>query len=342
MVVRRLPSLNGLRAFEAAGRHGSFTAAAKELNVTQTAVSRMVRLLEQRFGFALFRRHANALELTAQGKAFLSGLTDSFDSIARLTEQVASMRAGPVLTVGVGPTLAVNWLIPRLAGFYRSHPEIEVRMATGGATRPVRDDWTCTIRRDVSPWPGYIAEQLFPSTLVPVCTPALAAGLRHPSDLRNATLIFVPHLSNDWPCWFEAAGVHTPIRPAGEVYFDNNAMAMQAVLDGVGIAVAQPLYVTDALATGRLVAPFPIVATKPEAWYLQYRPMREEDPALLAFRNWLHGEAERQRQIETELIKRPLNLIENALELEERAEGSAAAPPARRRSGRKIAKPSTP
>ena len=305
-MARRLPSLNGLRAFEAAGRHGSFTAAAKELNVTQAAVSRMVRLLEQRFGFALFRRHANALELTAQGQAFLSGLTDSFDSIARLAEQVAAMRAGPVLTVGVGPTLAVNWLIPRLTGFYRSHPEVEVRMATGGATRPVRDDWTCTIRRDIGAWPGYIAEQLFPSTLVPVCTPALAAGLRHPSDLRNATLIFVPHLSDDWPCWFEAAGLRTPIRPAGEVFFDNNAMAMQAVLDGVGVAAAQPLYVADALAAGRLVAPFPIVATKREAWYLEYRPARSEDPALLAFRDWLHGEAERQREIEAELIRRPV------------------------------------
>ncbi len=301
---RHLPSLNGLRAFEAAGRHGSFTAAGQELNVTQAAVSRMVRLLEERLGFALFRRHANALELTIQGQAFLSGLTDSFDSIARLTEQVTAMRGGPVLTVGVGPTLAVNWLIPRLTSFYRSHPDIEVRMATGGAMRPVRDDWTCTIRRDTAAWPGYIAEQLFASTLVPVCTPELAAGLRKPSDLRNATLIFVAHLSNDWPCWFEAAGVRAPIRAAGEVFFDNNAMAMQAVLDGVGVATAQPLYVTDALKTGRLVAPFPILATKREAWYLEYRPGRETDAALLAFRDWLHGEAERQRQLEADLLDR--------------------------------------
>src|SRR5580658_6844359 len=204
---RRLPSLNGLRAFEVAGRHGSFTAAATELNVTQTAVSRMVRLLEQRLGFALYRRRANALELTVQGQAFLTGLTDSFDSIARLTEQVAAIRAGPVLTVGVGPTLAVNWLIPRLTGFYNSYPNVEVRMATGGATRPVRDDWTCTIRRDTRAWPGHIAEELFPSSLIPVCTPALAVGLRQPSDLRKATLIFVPHLADDWSCWFKAAGL---------------------------------------------------------------------------------------------------------------------------------------
>jgi LysR family transcriptional regulator, regulator of gene expression of beta-lactamase len=304
-MARRLPSLNGLRAFEAAGRHASFTAAARELNVTQTAVSRMVRLLEERLGFPLFRRHANGLELTTQGHALLSGLTDSFDAIARLADQVGAMRAGPVLTVGVGPTLAVNWLIPRLTSFYRGHPEVEVRMATGGATRPVHDDWTCTIRRDASAWPGYTAEELFPSTLVPVCTPALAAGLREPADLRKATLIFVPHLSNDWPCWFEAAGLRAPLKPAAEVFFDNNAMAMQAVLAGVGIAAAQPLYITDALATGRLVAPFPIVATKRETWYLEYRPGRADDPALVAFRGWLHGEAKRQRQMEAELVKRP-------------------------------------
>lgn len=309
-MVRRLPSLNGLRAFEAAGRQGSFTDAAKELNVTPTAVSRMVRLLEQRIGFALFRRQANALELTAQGRALLTGLGDSFDSIARLTEQVSAMRAGPVLTVGVGPTLAVNWLIPRLNGFYQSNPEIEVRIATGGATRPVRDDWTCTIRRDASAWPGYVAEKLFPSALIPVCSPALAAGLHHPSDLRRAPLIVVPHLSGDWPSWFEAAGQRGPIQRGSKISFDNNAMAMQAALDGVGVAVAQTLYVTGALAAGRLVAPFPIVATKREAWHLEYRPNRSDDPALSAFRVWLLEEAERQRQIEVELIQRPSDRIE--------------------------------
>src|SRR6516225_6443630 len=107
-MLRQLPSLNGLRAFEATGRLGSFQAAAHELNVTQTAVSHMVRLLEQRLGYELFRRKPNRLELTTQGQAFLSGLTDAFDSIARLAEQVAAMRAGLVLTVGVARALAVG------------------------------------------------------------------------------------------------------------------------------------------------------------------------------------------------------------------------------------------
>jgi LysR family transcriptional regulator, regulator of gene expression of beta-lactamase len=291
-----------LRAFEAAGRLGSFKAAAQELNVTQTAVSHMVRLLEKRLGYALFQRQPNRLELTAQGKAFLSGLTDAFDSIARLAEQVAAMRAGPVLTVGVGPTLAVNWLIPRLASFYRKHSDVEVRMATGGATQPVRDDWTCTIRRDTGAWPGYTAEKLFSSTLLPVCTPALAARLRRPSDLFDATLLVVSHLSDDWSCWFKAVGMQGPRRPASEVKFESNAMAMQAVLDGVGVAIAQLAYVSDALTAGRLVAPFLVAAHTSEAWFLQYRPVREDDAALLTFRSWLLDEAERQRQVEAQLL----------------------------------------
>jgi len=299
--------LNGLKAFEVAGRHGSFRTAAQELNVTQTAVSHMVRVLEERLGYALFRRKPNRLELTAQGQALLAGLTDSFDTIARLTDQVAAMRAGPVLTVGVGPTLAVSWLIPRLTSFYRSHPDVEVRMATGGATRPVRDDWTCTIRRDTAAWPGYVAETLFPSTLVPICTPTIASSLRSPNDLQSTTLIRVSHMANDWPCWFEAARLSGPVCPAGEVVFESNAMAMQAALDGVGIAVAQLPYVSDAISAGRLIAPFPIIAHKQENWFLEYRPSRQDDPALQSFRDWLHREAERERRVETELMNGSLS-----------------------------------
>jgi LysR family transcriptional regulator, regulator of gene expression of beta-lactamase len=294
-MIRRPLFLNGLRAFEAAARHGSFTAAAQELHITQTAVSRLVRLLEDRLGFALFRRLPNGLELTDQGRAFQPGLTDAFDAMARLTDQVMAMRAGPVLIVGVGPAFALHWLIPRLARFNRSHPGIEVRMATGGATLPLRDDWTCTVRRGLGDWPGYVVEELFPATLVPVCAPALAAGLRQPGDLSRATLIVVSHLREQWDWWFEAAGLAAPVQPAGEALFESSAMAMQAVLDGVGVAVAQLPYVSDALTAGRLVAPFPIVDRKYQSWYLAYRPVRQEDPALLVFRDWLHGEAERYR-----------------------------------------------
>jgi LysR family glycine cleavage system transcriptional activator/LysR family transcriptional regulator of beta-lactamase len=295
-MARRPAFLNGLRAFEAAARLGSFTLAAKELNVTQAAVSQQVRLLEKRLGFALFERRANELELTDQGRAFQPGLTDAFNSIERLTDQIAAMRPGPVLVAGIAPAFALNWLIPRLPGFNRKHPEVEFRMATGGARLPLRDDWTCSVRRGVGAWPGYIAEELFPATLVPVCTPALAKGLRQPRDLSRATLIVVAHLREQWTWWFEAAGLSRAIHPAGEVVFENSPMAIKAVLDGVGVAVAQLPYVSDALASGRLVSPFPIVPRKYESWYLAYRPVRKDDPALRIFRDWLHGEAALQRK----------------------------------------------
>lgn len=297
-MTRQMPSLNGLRAFEAAGRHGSFKAAAQELNVTQTAVSHMVRMLEKHLGFALFRRHANRLELTDQGRAFQPGLTEAFDAIARLSEQVSSMQAGPVLTVGAAPTLALHWLIPRLTSFSRSHPKIDVRIATAGAMHPLRDDWTCTIRRGTGSWPGYTAEELFPSKLVFVCTPAIAAGLRDPRDLDSSTRIVVSHLREQWTWWFEAAGLSAPVQSANEVTFESSAMAIQAALDGVGVAVAQLPYVSDALASGRLVAPFGNVDPKYESWFLAYKPMRERDPALLAFREWLRCEAQLRQRYE--------------------------------------------
>src|SRR5215471_455265 len=289
--------LNGLRAFETAARHGSFTLAAKELHVTQAAVSQQVRLLEKRLGFQLFRRHANELELTDQGRAFQPGLTDAFNTIERLTDQVAAMRPGPVVIAGIAPAFALHWLIPRMPGFNRKHPEVEFRMATGGARLPLRDDWTCSVRRgEADDWPGYVTEELFAVPLVPVCTPAIAKGLKHPRDLKRATLIVVAHLREQWTWWFEVAGLPHPIQPAGEAVFESSPMAIQAVLDGVGVAVAQLPYVSDALAAGRLVTPFPIVPQRYESWYLAYRPVRKDDPGLRVFRDWLHSEAKQQRQ----------------------------------------------
>jgi LysR family transcriptional regulator, glycine cleavage system transcriptional activator len=120
VTMRRLPFLNGIRAFEAAARTGSFAKAANELHVTPAAVSRMVQLLEARLGFALFERKANRLTLTAAGRTYQGGLTQLFDQLANLTEQVSAIAGNRVLTVGVGPTFATRWLIPRLADFQKA------------------------------------------------------------------------------------------------------------------------------------------------------------------------------------------------------------------------------
>jgi LysR family glycine cleavage system transcriptional activator len=140
--MRRLLFLNGIKAFEAAARTGSFAAAGTELNVSAAAVSRMVHLLEQRLGVGLFARKANRLEVTAAGRAYQSGLTPIFDALASLTAQVTAPSNLRVLTIGVGPTFAMRWLIPRLADFQKHQPDIDVRMATGGAAVPFGDDWS--------------------------------------------------------------------------------------------------------------------------------------------------------------------------------------------------------
>src|SRR4249919_2638199 len=155
--MRKLPFLNGILAFEAAARAEGFAKAATELHVTPAAISRMVQLLEQRLGVPLFERKANRLALTAAGRAYQGGLTQIFDQLANLTAQVTAMAGSRVLTVGVGPTFATRWLIPRLAGFQKEEPEVEVRFATGGATLPYNDDWTRGIRLGDADWPDFTA-----------------------------------------------------------------------------------------------------------------------------------------------------------------------------------------
>ena len=160
LMTRKIPFLNGVRAFESAARLGSIKDAASELNVTPAAVSRMVKLLEERLGVKLFQRTANRLVLTPAGKAYQPGLTQIFDALSNLTEQVTSLSKRQVLTVGVGPTFATKWLIPRLGDFQKSAPEIDVHIATGGVAAPFSDDWTCGITLGDGNWPDLTSEAI--------------------------------------------------------------------------------------------------------------------------------------------------------------------------------------
>ncbi|WP_312016162.1 LysR substrate-binding domain-containing protein [Bradyrhizobium vignae] len=249
-------------------------------------MSRMVRLLEERFGFQLFERRPNGLDLTAQGRALQPGLTSAFDAIAGLAEQVSLMRTTPVLTLGVGPTFAVRWLIPRLRGFYEQHPEIDVRLSTGGALNPFRDDWTCGILLGDGHWPGYEAELLFATDLFPVCTKAVAQRIQHPSKLTRQDMLQVAHSPEDWDLWLAAAGVKPRGKGVGPT-FGNYTMALQAAVDGIGVAIGLRPYVEEDLAKGRLVAPFSVTVPKKRAWYLLYRAFRKDDPGLAVLRAWL-------------------------------------------------------
>jgi LysR family glycine cleavage system transcriptional activator len=283
--LRRLLFLNGIKAFEAAARSGSFAAAGAELNVSAAAVSRMVHLLEDRLGVALFERKANKLVTTAAGRAYQSGLTPIFDALASLTAQVTAPASVRVLTIGVGPTFLMKWLIPRLGEFRKEEPDIDVRITTGGATVPFGEDWSCGVRLGDGDWPGLTAEPLFAADLLPVCAPRLAAGLKRASDLKGPNLLRVAHSPDDWPLWLKAAQV--PRLSARGPEFQFYGQALQAAIDGLGIAMGIRPYIDDDLAAGRLVAPFALSVPKGMRWYLVYRSFRTEQRDFAAFRRWI-------------------------------------------------------
>ncbi|MBI5262346.1 MAG: LysR family transcriptional regulator [Bradyrhizobium sp.] len=283
--MRRLLFLNGIKAFEAAARTGSFAAAGLELNVSAAAVSRMVHILEERLGIALFERKANRLALTAPGRAYQSGLTPIFDALASLTAQVTAPSSMRVLTIGVGPTFAMRWLIPRLSEFRAEEPDIDVRFTTGGAAVPFGEDWSCGIKLGTGEWPGLVAEPLFAGDLLPVCVPRLAAGLKRPADLKGPSLLRVAHSPDDWPIWLKAAGLARVTARGPEFQF--YGQALQAAVDGLGVAMGIRPYIDDDLAAGRLVAPFALSVPKGMRWYLVYRSFQTEQRDFAAFRRWI-------------------------------------------------------
>ncbi|WP_407158967.1 LysR substrate-binding domain-containing protein [Bradyrhizobium sp. STM 3557] len=283
--MRRLLFLNGIKAFEAAARTGSFAAAGAEMNVSAAAISRMVNLLEQRLGVTLFERKANRLVLTAAGRTYQSGLTPIFDALASLTAQIMAPATARVLTLGVGPTFALKWLIPHLADFRQEEPGIEVRITTFGDAVPFGEDWSCGIKLGDGDWPGLVAEPLFEADLLPVCTPRLAASLKRPADLKGPSLLRVAHAAEDWPLWLKAAGV-TRVTARG-TEFQYYGQALQAAIDGLGVAMGIRPYIDDDLAAGRLVAPFALSVPKGERWYLVYRSFQAGQRDFAAFRRWI-------------------------------------------------------
>lgn len=268
-------------------RLGSFVAAAQELNVTQTAISRLVKLVEGQIGQRLFDRQANSLDPTPAGRSLAPLLADAF---RRLDTAVDSVRRAtpPGLSVAIGPTFAMRWLIPRLHLFQSRHPGIEVRLVTAIEDDiTLRADWAATIRLSAAPLPGLIAEPLFSAALIPVAAPQVAAAIKRQSDLIHHTLLEVSNAPQSWPRWLSETGLD-PARFRRRLSFDYSTYAIQAALDGLGIALVRPPYVQDDLDAGRLVRLFDLALDDPgKAWHLIYRPETLEDSPFAAFRNWL-------------------------------------------------------
>jgi LysR family glycine cleavage system transcriptional activator len=288
----RLPSLNGLRAFEAAARHLSFTNAAAELNVTQTAISHQIRRLEEELGIRLFIRQNRALALTPQAHDYLPGVRAAFNDLRLATDRLLRKDNDHVLTVSTLASLAAKWLLPRLSAFQEAHPDIDVRITTSTSMVDFKSgDVDAAIRYGRGRWPGLRADWLTADQVFPVCSPALLQGdrpLQTPEDLVHHTLL---HSSggydDDWRLWLTAAGLPADISKQPGLSFDMIFMTLQAAIDGLGVAVGRTTYVEGDLAKGRLVVPFKISLPADAGFYLVSPEAAANTPKLKAFREWL-------------------------------------------------------
>src|SRR5829696_8789827 len=237
-MLRRLPPLNALKAFEAAARHESFTRAAEELCVTQGAVSHQVKALEETLGLKLFNRERQKLIITEAGREYLGVLRDAFDRIALGTARVVQRQSSGVLTVSTSPDFAAEWLVNRLGHFAEAHPDIDLRVsATLHHVDFAREEVDLAVRHGDGNWPGLDVVRLCSEQLFPVCARRLVAGRNRivkASDLLKFTLLRLDD-SNAWTRWFEAAGVasavvHGPI-------LNRASMLIDAAIDGQGVAL---------------------------------------------------------------------------------------------------------
>jgi len=291
-MTARLPSLNGLRAFEAAARHLSFTLAASELNVTQTAISHQIRRLEEELGIRLFVRQNRALALTPEARDYLPGVRAAFNDLRLATDRLLRKDDDKVLTVSTLASLAAKWLLPRLTDFQEHHPGIDVRITTSTSLVDFqRDNVDAAIRYGRGQWPGLRADWLMADELFPVCSPSLLRGdkpLRCPEDLKSHMLLHTSNAnSDDWRLWLTAAGQPADIARQPGITFDMIFMTIQAAIDGIGVAMGRTSYVQDDIAKGRLVVPFKIALPADAGFYLVAPEGRREAPKLAAFREWM-------------------------------------------------------
>jgi len=292
-----LPPLNALRAFEAAARHLSFKMAADELHVTPAAISHHVKTLEATLGVQLFHRLTRALRLTEAGQAALPALTAGFDRLRDAADQMRAYGDRGLLTLSVSPSFASLWLVPRLDRFHACHPEIEIRIdGTDRLVDVARGEADVAIRYGSGDYKGVVVDRLFGQRNTPVCSPMLASGdapLKHPGDLRHHNLIHVEWKDAEasWRMWLLAAGLRD-IDPTRGLRFTQESMAVQAALEGQGVALVGDRLVADHVAAGRLVCPFASELRTPLtfSYYLLTSQRSSLQPKVAAFRNWLMKE----------------------------------------------------
>jgi LysR family transcriptional regulator, glycine cleavage system transcriptional activator len=291
MVRPRLPPLNAVKAFEAAARLGSFTRAAEELNVTHGAVSRQVRVLEDWLGAPLFRRTSRNAVPTRAGIDLLAEAGPALDRLANAA--LHARCGGPargLLCVCALPTFAMRWLIPRLPEFERVHPDLELRIVTASTPAEQFRMGADAVISGPTRQRGWLGKRFLGEARLPLLSPELIARcpLRTAADLVQHTLLHAATLREAWPRWLASAGV-PDLKPAREQVFEHFYFAIQAAIEGLGVAMGPLALVGEELRAGRLITPFSEPATKTRGYFFYSPEASEASPAITALRQWLIG-----------------------------------------------------
>lgn len=284
---RDLPPLPWLRAFEAAARHLSFTQAATELGLTQAAISKQIKLLEEHLRQPLFIRKTRRVELTKDGEAYLPKLRDAFERLEAGTREVFGPRRGDTLTIRANNSFALNWLTPRLTEFFDLHPDVPLRILNSVWSDNLdRSRIDLDIQYGTGQWPGFQADQLTADTLTPVCDAETAALLTHPEQLQDHRLFHVLGYEEGWAHWLTAAGV-PGLTGRFETQVDSSLMAFDLASRGAGVALGRKSLLENQLTAHHLVQPFEIETEAKESFYLLSpagAPLHKHAPA---FANWI-------------------------------------------------------
>ncbi len=287
---RFLPPVPWLAAFEAVERLGSVTRAARELDLTQSAVSRQVLKLEQQLGVALFARQNKRLIATPAGRAYARDIRTALRRITDATLRASTNPAGGTLELAILPAFGTHWLAPRLPDFLARHPGVTLNLAT--RTRPfdfTTEPFHAAIHFGRDNWPGTQALKLMDEALLPVFAPSLcAAGAgATPAEIARLPLLHLTSRRRAWARWFAACGITAA--PAAGVVFDQFATMQQAALAGLGAAMLPEWLVHNDLEQGRLITPAGAPAARIGAYFLVWPDFAADHPPLGAFREWISG-----------------------------------------------------
>jgi LysR family glycine cleavage system transcriptional activator len=300
-VKRRLPPLNALRAFEAAARHQSFSAAAEELHVTHGAISHQVKALEAWLGMPLFERLTRAVRLTEAGSAYRPVIEGAFNQIDAATRGLAHARIDAPLHVTTTPAFAVRWLAPRLGRLWREHPDLDLRLHEAPwltDVNPLSGDTDLVVRIGAAGGAGIESMPLMPGTVTPMCSPRLLEGgppVERPEDLLAYGLLH-SHGYRPWQDWFERFGVGDADVAHGPIFDDTN-LAYSAALAGQGVGLLHTALTVDEIAAGQLVQPFDAEAQDDMGYYIAYAAASRDEARVARFRDWLLAGVDSQHSL---------------------------------------------